>query len=302
MGLTADVDAFSATYRVPMMNAATTNVTRLSASQMARAIAAGDLTATEAVEAHVARIEQVNPRLNAIVLPLFDDARTRARQADRSPASERGPLHGVPVTVKECFDVEGTSSTAGLTSRTDHRATADAPLVARLRQAGAIIVGKTNVSQLLMYVESENPVYGRSNNPWDLERSPGGSSGGEAAIIAAGGSPLGVGSDIGGSVRVPAHSCGIHSLKPTPGRLTVAGTVDVIGPAARAAIPDSGGLLARTVDDLRLGLDVLSPATTTTPSLRDLRIGFYQNDGYFEASPAIRRVVGEAAATLRQKG
>lgn len=301
MGLIADAEALSATYRVPMMHAATTNVTSLSASQIATAIAAGDLTATEAVEAHIARIEQVNPRLNAMVLPLFDDARTRARQADRTPASERGPLHGVPVTVKECFDIEGTPSTVGLTSRAAHRATADAPLVARLRQAGAIILGKTNVSQLLMYVESDNPVYGRTNNPWDPERSPGGSSGGEAAIIAAGGSPLGLGTDIGGSVRVPAHSCGIHSLKPTPGRLSVAGTLDIVGPAARAAIPDSGGLLARHVEDLQLGLDLLSQSTTTTPLVGDLRIGFYEDDGYFQASPAIRRVVGEAAATLRQQ-
>ena len=147
-------------------------------------------------------------------------------------------MHGLPVTVTECFDVVGTPSTAGLTSRSGHRATADAPLVARLRAAGAIILGKTNVSQLLMYVESDNPVYGRTNNPSDLERSSGGSSSGEAAVIAAGGSLLGLGTDIGGSVRVPAHSCRIHSLKPTPGRLSVAGTVDIIGPAARAAIPD----------------------------------------------------------------
>src|ERR1051326_1247254 len=175
------------------MAATNTDVTTLSASRLARAIAAGELSAVDAVEAHIARIEAVNPSLNAVVVPLFEDARARAQRADKMPVEERGPLHGVPVTVKECFDVEGTPSTAGLTSRKDQRASADAPLVARLRQAGAIIVGKTNVSQLLMFVESDNPVYGRTNNPWDVERSPGGSSGGEAAIISVGGSALGLG-------------------------------------------------------------------------------------------------------------
>jgi len=144
------------------MDPSTTTPTTLSASQLAQAIAAGELSAVEAVDAHIARIEEVNPRLNAVVVPLFDDARAQAQQADRTPAGARGPLHGVPITVKECFNVAGTPSTAGLTARSGHRAVTDAPLVARFRQAGAIIVGKTNVSQLLMYVESDNPVYGRN--------------------------------------------------------------------------------------------------------------------------------------------
>jgi len=277
--------------------------TSLSAAGLAQAIATRKLSAVEAVDAHIARIEQVNPELNAVVVSLFDDARIRARQADQIPAGERGPLHGVPVTVKECFDVAGTPSTAGLTARAGHRAHTDAPLVAGLRQAGAIILGKTNVSQLLMYVESDNPVYGRTNNPLDLERSPGGSSGGEGAIVAAGGSALGLGTDIGGSVRVPAHCCGIHSLKPTPGRLPVTGTVDhILGSAASNAIPDSGGLLARSVADLELTLGVLSPAASPKPILKNIRVGFYDYDGYFPASPAIRRAVREAATTLHEHG
>ena len=258
------------------MNSATTDLTTLSAADLAKAIAAGDLTAVDAVDACIARIEEVNLRLNAVVVPLFDEARTRARQADLTPLRERGPLHGVPVTVKECFDVVGTASTAGLTARSGHRAVADAALVARLRQAGAIILGKTNVSQLLMFVESDNPVYGRTNNPGNVERSAGGSSGGEGAIVAARGSALGVGTDIGGSVRVPAHCCGIHSIKPTPGRLSVDGTVPVVGPAARDAIPNSGGLLARHVADLRLALNVLSPLPDSGMESRELRIGFYE--------------------------
>ena len=284
------------------MNPVTSDPTTLSASALAKSIAAGAVTAVEAVESHIARIEEINPRLNAVVVPLFEEARARARQADLVPSPERGPLHGLPVTVKECFDVEGTPSTAGLTARLAHRAASDAPLVARLREAGAIILGKTNVSQLLMFVEADNPVYGRTNNPLNANRSPGGSSGGEGAIVAARGSALGLGTDIGGSVRVPAHSCGIHSIKPTPGRLSVAGTVDIIGAVARHAIPDSGGLLARHVGDLRLALDVLSPPLESRPAPRELRIGVYDDDGFFPASAAIRRAVNEAAATLTDRG
>jgi Asp-tRNA(Asn)/Glu-tRNA(Gln) amidotransferase A subunit family amidase len=294
--------AISSPHMVRSMNAVTTDPTMLSASDLAESIAAGNLTAVDAVEAHIARIEQVNPQLNAVVVPLFEQARQQARQADQTPPSQRGPLHGVPVTVKECFDVAGMPSTAGLTARSAHHAESDAPLVARLRQAGAIILGKTNVSQLLMFVETDNPVYGRTNNPLNADRSPGGSSGGEGAIVAARGSALGLGTDIGGSARVPAHSCGIHSIKPTPGRLSVAGTVDIIGAAARDAIPDSAGLLARHVGDLRLALEVLSPTPQSGLASRELRIGVYEDDGFFPASTAIRRGVREAAATLADRG
>ncbi|MEP6972694.1 MAG: amidase family protein [Actinomycetota bacterium] len=213
-----------------------TGIAGLSASVLAQEIADGRMSVVEVVEAHITRIEAVDPRLNAVVVPMFDDARRRAQEADRLPTELRGRLHGVPITVKECFDVTGTPSTAGLTARSRHRAKTDAPLIASVRQAGGILLGKTNVSQLLMYVETDNPVYGRTNNPHDADRSPGGSSGGEAAIIAAGGSALGLGTDVGGSVRVPAHGCGIHAFKPTPGLLSVAGTVDILGNAACSAI------------------------------------------------------------------
>ena len=129
-----------------------------------------------------------------------------------------GPLHGVPITIKDQFLVAGTPTTWGLPNQAGHRAEEDGPLVQRWRQAGAIILGKTNVPQLLYYAESDNPLYGRANNPWNLARTPGGSSGGEGAIIAAGGSPIGMGGDIGGSLRIPAHFCGLTTLKPTSGR------------------------------------------------------------------------------------
>jgi fatty acid amide hydrolase len=188
-------------------------------------IARGDISSVEAVEAHIERIERVNPRLNAVVVKRYDAARTEAREADerRARGEALGPLHGVPLTIKESLDLVDTPSTFGLPLRANVLARQDDFYVARMRKAGAIILGKTNVAQLLYYIESDNPLYGRTNNPWNLERSPGGSSGGQAAIIAAGGSPMGLATDIGGSIRVPATFCGIAGLKPTAGRTPDAG-------------------------------------------------------------------------------
>src|SRR5262249_48652406 len=151
----------------------------------------------------IGRITEVDGRLNAMVVRRFDAARAEARAIDaaRARADALPVLAGVPITIKESFAVAGTEATAGGVALRGARAQADAPTVARLRRAGAIVLGKTNVAQLLWYTESDNPVYGRTNNPWDLARAAGGSSGGEAAILAAGGAPLGLGSDIGGSVR-----------------------------------------------------------------------------------------------------
>lgn len=292
------------------------DVTRYSASTLARRIASGELSASQVVEAHIQRIEQVDQRLNAVAVPRWQQARQDAQEADqaRNRGEKLGPLHGVPVTIKEMFDVEGIATTAGITSRRRHRAQRDASLVARLRHAGAIILGKTNVPQMGMMVETDNPVYGRTNNPWNLDRSPGGSSGGEASIIAAGGSPLGLGSDGGGSIRIPCHACGIHGLKPTSRRLPLAG---------HWTLPHwpsdwvQGGPMARRVEDLWLAMQVLAPRTEEPmgldgvlvamgdPSgvrLDQLRIGMYTDIGDIRCAPALRRAVEEAAETLRQRG
>jgi fatty acid amide hydrolase len=289
----------------------------LSATELSGLLSAGELSACEVVEAHIRRIEAVNPALNAIVVPLFDQARLDAKAADRARAQGRllGPLHGVPVTVKEFFDISGAPTTAGLTARSRTVASEDAPLVSRLRQAGAIVLGKTNVQQLGMGYESQNPLYGRTNNPWNLARSPGGSSGGEAAIIAAGGSPLGLGSDGGGSIRQPAHSCGICGLKPTGRRLTMRGHWFVPNWSFEWVQP---GPMARHVRDLELALRVLNnsadlrvPDLAAPPvslrnssdvSLAGLRIGLYIDDGLFRPAPAIRRAVSEAAQALTECG
>jgi len=292
-------------------------ITDLSAAELARAIASGALSSSEVVDAHLTRIEAVNPHLNAVVVPLFDQARAQARAADEARARKEplGPLHGIPITIKESFDVAGTPTTLGLSDKTTHCAKQDCPLVQRLRHAGAIVVGKTNVPQLLSYNETDNPVYGRTNNPWNLDRAPGGSSGGEAAIIAAGGSPLGLGSDIGGSNRLPAHACGIHGLKPTSTRLTMIGHGALF--RGQEAVLIAGGPLARHVGDLMLAMKILAapgqeaidPTVPPVPlydpaavRLNGLRMAMYVDNGFFSVSPAIRRAVQEAAAALRDRG
>lgn len=289
-------------------------VTRRSANELARLIAEGDISVAEVVEAHIARIEQVNSQLNAVVVKRFEQARAEAIAADeaRRRGEPLGPLHGVPITTKDALDVAGLPSTYGLRGRAQLIADRDDPYVARLRQAGAIILGKTNVSQFLLYTESDNPLYGRTNNPWNVKRTPGGSSGGEAAIIAAGGSALGLGSDIGGSIRVPSAFCGIAGLKPTAGRLDD-GTFFGISLGQRAIVSQVGPL-ARTVDDVALALEVLNGGTNPdiVPSrplgdpgqvdVSRLRVAYYTDDGTLSTALSVRRAVTEAAGALAGRG
>ena len=278
-----------------------------SATDLAARIGRGEVSSVEAVSAHIARIEEVDGMLNAVVVRRFAEALAEARKADerRARGATFGALHGVPVTIKECFDVTGTPSTFGLTTRAHDRAVADDPYVARWRAAGAIVIAKTNLSQLMIFIESDNPVYGRTNNPWDIERTCGGSSGGEGAIVAAGGSPLGLGSDIGGSLRNPANYNGIVSMKPTTGRLNDMSRLETF--AGQEGILSQVGPLARTVADAELGLDVANggrdPAVlplrdSRAIDVRGLRIGFYEQLGSFRVSPALARATREAAALL----
>jgi fatty acid amide hydrolase len=300
-----------------------------SAATIARHIEAGELSAVEVLGPHLARIEDVDRRLNAVVVRRFDAARAEAQAIDdcRRRGQPLGPLAGVPITVKECFQLAGTPTTLGVGRRAGSQVAApvaktDGPLVARLRSAGAIVVGKTNVPQLMLLYETDNPVFGRTNNPWDLDRGAGGSSGGEAAIIAAGGVPLGLGTDMGGSIRQPAHVCGIHGLRPTGGRLTRIGSASAF--EGFDAIHVQPGPMARHVEDLILAMRVLTGADVgpgrakPTPiaddvppiawrdpaevQLDSLRIGYWTDDGYFPACPAARRAVIEAAAALRAQG
>ena len=292
--------------------------THLSATELAAGIRDGQFSAVDVVEAHIQRIEEVNDGLNAVVIPLFEQARREAKAADkaRRQGEPLGPLHGVPITIKEQFKVAGTDCTIGLSAHAKHPSPEDGPLVARLREAGAIILGKTNVPQLLTAWETNSDLYGRAHHPLNHDRTPGGSSGGESAIIAAGGSPLGLGGDLGGSVRVPAHFCGLCGLKPTSGRLTNEDTPGHFFAPQEAILPQPGPL-ARTTADIRLAMDVLtnpSPHTSVDnvppvpwyapeeTAVSNLRVGFYTDNGYFSASPAIRRAVTEAVSALQASG
>jgi fatty acid amide hydrolase len=289
-------------------------ILHLGAAELARRIARRELSSVEVFDAYRARIDEVNPQVNAIVVPRYDEARLEAEAADRAVAEGQplGPLHGVPLTVKDCFHVPGLPSTIGLTNRIGLLDNDSSPLVARLRAAGAVLMGKTNVPQLMVWHECDNPVYGCTNSPYDLGRTPGGSTGGEAAAIASHCSPLGLGNDLGGSIRVPASWNGLYGFKPTSYRLTNVGTTGAF--RGLLVMVTQAGPLARTAEDCELMFQVLvsdlsgidtAPVPPRDPQAVDLpgmRIAAWEDDGYFPASAPARRAVREAAQALEQLG
>src|SRR3954453_10396406 len=233
-------------------------LTLLSATEMARLIARGDLSPVELVDAHLERIDALNPVLNAFVFVDVEGARRQARVAEAAVlrGDTLGPLHGIPISIKSSVSVAGMPWETGSPFRRGVRGERDATLVRRARDAGAFVLGVTNVAEQLMAWETDNALYGRTNSPWDLARTPGGSSGGESAAIAAGLSAGGVGSDGGGSIRVPAHFTGIVGLKPTPGRVPATGHFPPCG--GPFALTGVVGPIARTVDDVSLLLSVMA--------------------------------------------
>jgi Asp-tRNA(Asn)/Glu-tRNA(Gln) amidotransferase A subunit family amidase len=287
----------------------------LSATSMSAKIRHKELSPVELVEAHLQRIEKLNPSLNAFVQVDGEGARRQARQAETALTHNQdlGPLHGVPISIKSSIDVAGFRCESGTKLRAGRVASQDAPLVARLRAAGAIILGITNTPELLMAWETDNLLYGRTNNPWDLSRTPGGSSGGEAAAIAAGCSAGGMGSDGGGSIRVPAHFSGICGLKPTPGRIPATGHFpQSAGPFALIGVV---GPMARNIADLKLLFEVIQGPDDGDPSaapvpvvwpradeLRKSRIGYFEDDARTPVTHETRLAVRKAADALRRAG
>src|ERR1700733_14378028 len=291
------------------------DLTFLPAVEMARQIREKKISPVELAEAHLAKIERLNPKLNAYVQ--VDNARVLREAQEAEEAVIRGgvlgPLHGVPISIKSSIEVAGMKCEAGTRLRAGFIATQDAPLVARLKTAGAIVLGVTNTPEMLMAWETDNLLYGRTNSPWDLERTPGGSSGGEAAAISAGMSAGGVGSDGGGSIRVPAHFSGICGLKPTPGRIPSTGHYPPSGgPFALIGVV---GPMARTVADLKALFEVMqgpdagdtcaAPVPlrwTSEDETRTLRVGYFEDDGRTPVTPATREAVRTAAEDLRSTG
>jgi amidase len=227
------------------------------ATEMLSALRAGQISAVELLELHRARIERHNGALNAIVEPDFDRARQAAKAADaRRERGEDAPLLGLPMTLKESINVRGLRTTCGMTAWKDFRSEHDAPVAARVKAAGAAIMAKTNVPQMLADWQSANPVHGRTNNPWDLSRTPGGSTGGGSAALAAGLTPLEFGSDIGGSIRVPAAFCGVYGHRPSETVMPKSGQFPLPPMPNAAVVMGVQGPLARSAEDLELALDV----------------------------------------------
>jgi len=241
-----------------------TDIAFSGATELAAAIGSGQVSSVELTDHYIARIERYDGELNAVVVRDFDRAREAAAAADaaltkaKAEGRELGPLHGLPMTIKEAYDITGLPTTWGVPELSGHLATADAESVRRFTAAGAHFLGKTNVPLLLADFQSYNNIYGTTNNPWDVSRGPGGSSGGSAAALAAGFSALEAGSDIGGSIRNPAHFCGVYGHKPTWGIVPPQGHAlpGDISPPDIAVV----GPMARTPEDLALALDILAGA------------------------------------------
>ncbi len=233
---------------------------RLPAGRLARGIRGREFTSREVVEAHLARIAAVNPAVNAVVKVLADDARRGADAADAAVAAggPLGALHGVPFTIKENIDVAGQATTNGMAVFAEAIATEDAPVVARMKAAGAIPIGRTNMPDMGLRIHTDSSLYGRTRNPWEADRTPGGSSGGEGAALASGMSPIGLGNDIGGSLRNPAHACGVASLKPSTGVIPDTQTFPVPDRALSSQVMLNQGVMARRVSDVRLGTLVVA--------------------------------------------
>jgi Asp-tRNA(Asn)/Glu-tRNA(Gln) amidotransferase A subunit family amidase len=269
----------------------------------------------EVARLHLDRIELLNPKLNAFVDCQPETVLEQARKAEEAVqrGDPLGPLHGVPVSIKSAIDVRGHRCEAGTRLRGSYVANKDATLVSRLRAAGAIILGVTNAPELLMAWETDNLLYGRTNNPRDLTRTAGGSSGGEAAAIAAGLSVAGVGSDGGGSIRVPAHFCGICALKPTPGRIPITGHFPKSG--GPFAIIGVVGPMARSISDVNAMFTVMAgpddgdPCSAPVPlrdvsenEVRKIGIGFFEDDGRTPVTKETRVAVNRAAELLAESG
>jgi amidase len=284
---------------------------RRGAGELAQLIAEGAVSSREVVDAHLERIEAVNGHLNAVVVVLADEARAAADAADAA-AERSGPLHGVPFTVKENIDVAGTATTSGIPALAEAIAPVDAPQVERLRAAGAIPIARTNLPDLGLRIHTDSSLRGLTRNPWDPDVTAGGSSGGEASALASGMSPLGLGNDVGGSLRNPAHCCGIASIKPTPGRVPHATIIppEDMGPGMQLMAVE--GVMARRVADVRLGFSIVAgmhprdpesvPVPLEVPRSESRKVALLAEPPGGDTHPEIAAAVRRAGDALADAG
>lgn len=280
--------------------------------ELAKAVKAKEVSSVEVVQAYLNRIEAVNPKLNAVVQLRADEALAEARAADEALArgESKGALHGIPMTIKDSFDTAGVISTGGTLGRKTFVPEKDATVVSRLKNEGAILLGKTNTPELTLSLETNNLIYGRTNNPFDITRTSGGSSGGAVAIITSGGAPFDIGSDYGGSIRLPSHFCGIAGIKPTSGRVPRTGHIVPYAIGATDAY-QAIGPLARSVDDLTLLLGIIAGpdwqdptivpmprANPDTVDLSRLRVAYYTDNGTTTPIAEIMQTVRDVAKAL----
>ena len=283
---------------------------------MRRQLEAGTVSSVELIDACIARIEAIDPKVNAIPIRRFEAARKEAAAADAARKSgDAGAIAGVPITIKENLALTGFDSTMGLAGRRGMPAPRDAVVVDQLRAAGAIVLGKTNVPQFLLAQETENDTWGVTRNPFNPGRVPGGSSGGEAVAVACGMTPWGLGTDIGGSIRIPCHFTGIYGLKPTVDRWSMRGSQGAM--PGQELVRAQMGPMARTVEDLVLmgqiadprimsrfdpGVPPLPPPDPSAVNLKGLRIGWHEDDGYLTPAPSLTRAVRIAKEALEAAG
>lgn len=300
-----------------MTNPAVTIDPFASASTMLAALQSGHISATELLELHLQRIERYNPVINAIVIPNYEQARQRAAEADvaRARGESPGLLHGLPVTIKDCIEVAGLRTTAGVPERADTISTQSGPVAQRVLDAGAVLIGKTNVPPYAGDWQANNDVFGRTNNPWNLDRSPGGSTGGGAAALAAGLTPMEFGSDIGGSIRIPAAFCGVYGHRPSDTAVPRYGHVPGSPLPNPAVVMGVQGPLARSAADLELALNVIAGPVVgedvawhlqlPTPrhtSLSRFRVAILPQAPWLPVDAEITAAVSDLAARLGKLG
>ena len=289
-----------------------------STTQLAAAIRAGHVSASEVLESHLVQIATHNPTLNAVITLNAEQARKQAREADEALARGQvwGPLHGVPFTLKDAHATAGMRTTTGFPPLANYVPQEDSPVAARLKKAGGILIGKTNVHMMLADpAQSINPIFGRTKNPWNIERTPGGSGGGAAAALAAGMTPFEIGTDLTGSIRIPAHFCGVFGLKPTEHRVPLTGLIPGLPGPRPIRIMSCIGPMARTVEDLALLFAIIAGPdgrdTDVAPvpveempqlELQRLRIAFAPTFPSFPVAAEVREAVEEFAGRLSALG